>query len=141
MTTFPETRLRPDPQPSPAGRVSNDEGSSHLRRACGLIRGTQMGDTTTASRLAAMRETYRTAEFRLRQLLFGDSIGSAGRLRGEEPRRQAVNELRRMRTAFDDAAGEAESSHGKAVDEDLHDAAAAAAREGIDSARETERPQ
>jgi hypothetical protein len=101
-----------------------------------------MGDTTTTlKRLAAMRETYRTAELRLRQLLFGDLVNSAGRLKGEEPRREATNELRRMRTAFTETAEAAESSHEKAVHEELHDAAAAAIRKGKDSARESQRPK
>jgi hypothetical protein len=70
--------------------------------------------------LSAARELYRRAELRLRDLLFGDSVYSAGRLRGEEPRRQAAAELRRMRGAFDEVVGEAEQSASRAdLAEDL----------------------
>lgn len=47
-------------------------------------------------------ETYRKADQRLRLLLFGDGVDSAGRVRGEEYRHQVAAELRSMRRAFDD---------------------------------------
>ena len=53
----------------------------------------------------------------MRTLLFGDSEYAVGRLRGEEPRKQAAVELRRMRHAFEEAVDEAETSN---LPEDLN---------------------
>ena len=75
-------------------------------------------------RNSAARELYRRAELRLRELLFGDSMYSRGRLRGEEPREQARVELRRMRNAFEQVSDEAEQSASRAnLAEDLLDEA------------------
>ena len=60
-------------------------------------------------RLTDIREIYRRADLRVRMLLFGDG-DTAGRLKGEESRRQATVDLRRMRDAFDQAVAEAERS-------------------------------
>lgn len=73
----------------------------------------------------ALRETYRRAELRLRTLLFGDENNPGGRLRGEEPRREAAAAIRRMRTAFDDVVEEAAKPD---LPDELREAAAAAAR-------------
>lgn len=62
-------------------------------------------------RLVEVRDAYRRAELRLRQLLFGDEEYAAGAVRGEDQRQQARAELRRMRKAFDEALCEAESSN------------------------------
>jgi hypothetical protein len=53
--------------------------------------------------LTAAKEAYRRAETRLRELLFGDSVYSGGQLRGEEHRQEASRQIRRMRTAFEEA--------------------------------------
>jgi excisionase family DNA binding protein len=45
-------------------------------------------------------ETYRKADLRIRQLLFGDGTATAGLVRGEEFRIRVTAELRRMRDAF-----------------------------------------
>ena len=45
-------------------------------------------------------ETYRKADLRLRQLLFGDGVATTGLVRGEEFRLQVTAELRRMRDAL-----------------------------------------
>ena len=47
--------------------------------------------------------TYRTAERRLRDALFGDGTYAAGLVKGEEARRRVSRELRQMRDAFDAA--------------------------------------
>jgi hypothetical protein len=69
----------------------------------------------------ALRERYRKAELRLRELLFGDASYSGGRLKGEEHREQATRELRVMHVAFDEAVEKAESSE-RTLDEELTDA-------------------
>ena len=46
-------------------------------------------------------ETYRRADQRLRLLLLGDGVATAGLVKGEEQRRQVTAEFRRMRTALD----------------------------------------
>jgi hypothetical protein len=71
-------------------------------------------------RLGRIQEAYRRAELRLRALLFGDELHYAGRLRGEEPRQDAVRELRRMRVAFEEAVDEGERGLARAeLAEDL----------------------
>ena len=45
-------------------------------------------------------ETYRKADLRLRQLLFGDGVATTGLVRGEEFRLRVIAELRRMRDAL-----------------------------------------
>ena len=71
-------------------------------------------------RLTAIKEAYRRAEMRLRAVLFGDELHYGGRLRGEEPRQDAVRELRRMRSAFEEAVDEGARSLARAeVAEDL----------------------
>jgi hypothetical protein len=50
---------------------------------------------------------YRAADRRLRALLFGDGMYSAGIARGEENRAQAARVLRVMREAFDEAVSQA----------------------------------
>ena len=61
-------------------------------------------------------ETYRRAEHRLREVLFGDGMYAPGLIRGEERRGEISRELGRMRDAFqalrdlgDARAGEAEA--------------------------------
>lgn len=61
--------------------------------------------------LVALRETYRRADLRLRRLLFGDSVYSSGRLKGEESRVEAIRELRLMRSAFAEVLEEADAAH------------------------------
>lgn len=57
-------------------------------------------------------ESYRKADLRLRQLLFGDGVTSTGLVRGEEFRLRVTAELRRMREAF--TAADLESAEGRA---------------------------
>jgi hypothetical protein len=77
----------------------------------------------------ASREPYGRAELRLRELLFGDAVFSAGQLKGDETREHARVELRRMRTAFDDAIERtAEADAHEDLANHLHEAAASAAR-------------
>jgi excisionase family DNA binding protein len=45
-------------------------------------------------------ETYRTADLRLRQLLLGDGVDTPGLVKGEDSRQRVINNLRRMRDAF-----------------------------------------
>jgi hypothetical protein len=75
------------------------------------------------------REPYGRAELRLRELLFGDAVFSAGLLKGEEAREHAKTELRRMRSAFADAVERSDDSAGSVdLAEDLREAAVVAAR-------------
>jgi excisionase family DNA binding protein len=57
-------------------------------------------------------ESYRRADQRLRLLLLGDGVATAGNVKGEEQRQQVIAELRRMRTALD-AVLEREESRAK----------------------------
>ena len=85
-----------------------------------------------------LREAYRRADLRLRILLFGDTEHFAGRLRGEEPRQQASAELRRMRSAFDEAVDAAEALEGdepSSLPDDLVKRAVEAEREQRDQSR------
>jgi excisionase family DNA binding protein len=53
-------------------------------------------------------ESYRKADLRIRQLLFGDGSATPGLVKGEEFRLRALSELRRMREAFNAVALESE---------------------------------
>jgi excisionase family DNA binding protein len=55
-------------------------------------------------------ETYRKAYLRLRLLLFGDGINTAGLVKGEESRLRVTEELRHLRDVFDAAVLESEAS-------------------------------
>jgi excisionase family DNA binding protein len=55
-------------------------------------------DVVTSDSGAA--ESYRKADLRIRQLLFGDGSSTTGLVKGEEFRLRATAELRRMREAF-----------------------------------------
>ena len=57
-------------------------------------------------------ETYRRAERRLQELLFGDGVYTPGLVRGEEGREEVTSALRRMRNAF--ATALAENEEGRA---------------------------
>ena len=50
------------------------------------------------------RETYKSAEQRLRAILFGDGTYEPGVVHGEEQRGKVSTELRRMREAFAEVA-------------------------------------
>jgi hypothetical protein len=71
-------------------------------------------------RQLTLHEQYRRAELSLHTLLLGDSERSRGRLKGDGPRRQALRDMREMRSAFDEAI-RTEST----LDEELRQAAAA----------------
>jgi hypothetical protein len=47
------------------------------------------------------RDKFRSAERRVRHLLFGDGVEEPGRLKGEQVREEVTRALRRMREAFD----------------------------------------
>ena len=51
-------------------------------------------------------KTYRQAERRLQEMLFGDGVYTAGLVKGEEARLEVTSALRRMRQAFDSALAE-----------------------------------
>jgi excisionase family DNA binding protein len=70
--------------------------------------------TTPTSR---QTESYGKAELRLRLLLLGDGIDTAGHVRGEASRDQVKAELRRMRSAFDAAVLEADEDPTPRVDQ------------------------
>ncbi len=53
--------------------------------------------------------TYRQAERRLQEMLFGDGVYTAGLAKGEEARLQVRSALRRMRDAFDTALADSET--------------------------------
>ena len=57
------------------------------------------------------RDKFRSAERRVRSLLFGDGVEQPGRLKGEEVREEAARALRRMREAFDAVLAGSEESH------------------------------
>ena len=59
--------------------------------------------------------TYKAADRRLRELLFGDGIDSVGLVRGDERRDQVARALRRMREAFDAALESAEEGRASAA--------------------------
>jgi excisionase family DNA binding protein len=66
-------------------------------------------------------ESYRKADLRIRQLLFGDGSATPGLVKGEEFRLRALSELRRMREAFNAVAlesegGRAETGESRVVD-------------------------
>ena len=47
-------------------------------------------------------ETYKKAERRLRDILFGNGVTEPGAVKGDERRGRVAAELRRMRQAFDE---------------------------------------
>jgi BMFP domain-containing protein YqiC len=47
------------------------------------------------------RDKFRSAERRVRHMLFGDGVQEPGRLKGEEVREEVTRALRRMRESFD----------------------------------------
>ena len=51
---------------------------------------------------ASSRDSYRKAEQRLRDLLFGDGVYTAGLVKGDEQRQRVTAALHRMREAFDE---------------------------------------
>lgn len=54
-------------------------------------------------------KTYRQAERRLHEMLFGDGVYTAGLVKGEEARLQVRSALRRMREALDTALADSET--------------------------------
>ncbi len=56
-------------------------------------------------------ESYRQAETRLRQVLFGDGVDTPGLVKGEDLRLRVNRELRRMRDAFNSAVLADEHTH------------------------------
>lgn len=70
---------------------------------------------------ATSRDSYRQAEQRLWELLFGDGVYSAGFVRGDEQRQRVTAALHRMRKAFDEMA-QANERTSPNLAEDLLDA-------------------
>jgi excisionase family DNA binding protein len=72
------------------------------------------------SRADEITEAYRTAERRLRRLLFGDGEMEPGVVKGEEARMRAMTSLRHMREAFaealEDGVGRAEAAETRATE-------------------------
>ena len=56
-------------------------------------------------------ESYRQAETRLRQVLFGDGVDTPGLVKGEDLRLRVNRDLRRMRDAFNSAAVADDHTH------------------------------
>ena len=73
-------------------------------------------------------ETYRRADQRLRLLLLGDGVDSAGRVKGEEHRQQVMAELRRMRHAFDAVREDRAEKDAAGLEEELQRVASARSR-------------
>lgn len=61
-------------------------------------------------------ESYRKADLRIRQLLFGDGSATPGLVRGEEFRLRVTGELRRMREAFNAVVLESEGGRAETVE-------------------------
>ena len=83
---------------------------------------------------------FRHTEQRLRLLLLGDGVDTVGRIKGEEPRRQVIAELRRMRNAFDAVLDREESqtsrpSPGVGLEEELQHIASLRSRTYDDAHR------
>lgn len=68
---------------------------------------------TTADDLV---KTYRQAERRLQEMLFGDGVYAAGLVKGEEARQQVRSALRRMREAFETALADREGDRAETVE-------------------------
>jgi excisionase family DNA binding protein len=66
-------------------------------------------------------ESYRKADLRIRQLLFGDGSTTTGLVRGEEFRLRVTAELRRMRDAFNAVALEGEESRAESAESRVAD--------------------
>jgi excisionase family DNA binding protein len=85
-----------------------------------LIEGDSVGfDVVTSD--SGPAESYRKADLRLRQLLFGDGTSTTGLVRGEEFRLRVTAELRRMRDAFnavvlESEEGRADTAESRAAD-------------------------
>ena len=62
-------------------------------------------------------DSYRQAERRLRELLFGDGVYSAGLVRGDEQRNRVTAALHRMREAFEELAEAMERDDAGAVED------------------------
>ena len=56
-------------------------------------------------------ESYRQAETRLRQVLFGDGVDTPGLVKGEDLRLRVNRDIRRMRDAFNSAAVADDHTH------------------------------
>jgi hypothetical protein len=80
-------------------------------------------------------KTYRQAERRLQEMLFGDGVYTAGLVKGEEARLEVTSALRRMRQAFDSALAEsaaqteATEAHADDLEQDLRRLASGATRD------------
>jgi excisionase family DNA binding protein len=66
-------------------------------------------------------ESYRKADLRIRQLLFGDGSATTGLVRGEEFRLRVTAELRRMRDAFNAVVLESEGGRAETAESRVAD--------------------